>query len=110
MDPPEHSGRVEQACWEFTGVVWRAKAEHIGVGNGAGTKPSSEDVAVDADYPGYRSTKRVQRAWGVVRLGLHAQAPIVVPCDDSGVVMEHAQKPIDLLLDIEGRSHDVGFE
>ena len=43
-------------------------------------------------------------------LCLHAKAPVVIPCYDARVVVENAQKPIDLFLDIKRRAHDVGLE
>ena len=43
-------------------------------------------------------------------LRLHAKAPVVIPSDDPGVVVEDAEKPVDLLLDVERRAHDVGLE
>ena len=43
-------------------------------------------------------------------LRFHAKAPVVIPSDDPGVVVENAEKPVDLLLDVECRAHDMGLE
>ena len=40
----------------------------------------------------------------------HAHAPLIVPSNDAGVVVEHREKPVDLVLHVMRWLHDVRFE
>ena len=110
VHPAHHSGWVEQSLGDVAAPVRWTEAEDIGVGNRASTQTCAEDVTVDADDAGHGAAVGVESARRVVRLHLHAQAPVVIPGDDSGIVVEHAQQPVDLLGDIEGGLHDVRLE
>ena len=41
---------------------------------------------------------------------LHAYAPLVIPCDDTRIVVEHRKEPIDFLLHVVRWLHDVRLE
>ena len=43
-------------------------------------------------------------------LGFHANAPRVVPRDDTGIVVKDREKPINILLHVVSGFHDVSFE
>ena len=45
-----------------------------------------------------------------MRLGLHANAPRVIPCNNAGIVVKHREQPVNVVLHVVSGFHDVRFE
>ena len=81
MYASEDSGGVEEPLGDAARIVRRAEAEDIGIGYRPRTQPGSKDIPIDSDNPGYCPSVWIEGAWAVVRLGLDANAPFIVPRD-----------------------------
>ena len=73
------------------GIVLRAKAEHVGVGDRP--RRHADDVADHAAHAGVGAAKRLERRRVVVRLDLEGQVIVVVKGDDAGVVHKGRAQP-----------------
>ena len=88
------------------GQIGRAKAEHVGVGNGAGA--DAQYIAHHAPHARIRPAKRLQRRGVVVGFHLKRQIELLVEGDDARVVHKRGAHPgfVDLLRG----GADVGVE
>ena len=91
MDTPEYPGWVEKTVRERFLVVWGSEAEDVRVGDRPSSQPCSHNVPVDTHDSGYGPPIGIQCAGRVVRLCLYAEAPVIVPCDYSGVIVEDTE-------------------
>ena len=110
MHAAQNARRMEEVFRELALPIGGTKAKHIGVGDGPGPQTRAKNVSVHPNDAGHGAAVRVQGRRGIVGFSLHAHAPRIVPCDHSGVVVKHRKKPINLLLHVVCRFHDVGFE
>ena len=79
---------MEEVVGEIALPIWWAEAKDIRVCNRAGSKARAENVTVDTNNASHRTAVWVKCGRGIVCLGFHADAPIIIPSDDSGVVVE----------------------
>ena len=83
MYPSEYPRWVKKALWQRFIIIRWTKTENVCVGNGSCTQTRSYYVSIHADDASYRSAIGIKGTWGVVRFGLYAEAPIVIPGYDS---------------------------
>ena len=90
-------------------VEGRGEAEHVRVEDGPRAHAAAQDVPVDAHDAGHGAAVRVQRAGGIVGLGLHAHVPVFRERDDAGVVGEDGLEPRGLGPHLLGSGLDEGL-
>ena len=106
----QHSRGREEVLRQIARPVGWAEAKHVRVGDGASTQTGSKDVSIDPHNTGHGASVRVESGWRVVGFGFHAYAPRVVPSDHTGIVMKNREQPVNVVLHVVSRVHDVCFE
>ncbi len=89
--------RMEDAIGQaVVGVVMRAKAEHVGVGDRAGR--DADEVAHHAAHARVGAAKGFQGRRVVVRLDLEGEVIVVVKGDDTGIIHKSRFQPAGMQL------------
>ena len=81
---------MEKSRGDCSGVVRGPEAEDICISYGPSPQSCSEDISVHTHNSCNSATEWVESTGAVVRLGLYADTPVIIPGDYSRVVMEYA--------------------